>query len=72
MYFLDNYHYFDRDGYYGYRDEAERFEAFNRAVLNMCEHLDFIPDVVHCNDWQSGFVPLLIRELAADSPHGRT
>ncbi|HHY12091.1 MAG TPA: glycogen synthase GlgA [Firmicutes bacterium] len=62
VYFLDNYHYFDREGYYAYPDEAERFSFFNTAVLNMCERLNFIPDVIHCNDWQSGFVPLLIRE----------
>ena len=46
VYFLDNYHYFDREGYYGYPDEAERFSFFNLAVLSMCEHLNFIPDVV--------------------------
>lgn len=68
VYFLDNYHYFDREGYYGYPDEAERFSFFNRAVLTMCEHLNFIPDVVHCNDWQSGFVPLLIRERVPGNP----
>ncbi|MGB4460218.1 MAG: glycogen synthase GlgA [Bacillota bacterium] len=68
VYFLDNYHYFDREGYYGYPDEAERFSFFNRAVLKMCEYLNFIPDVVHCNDWQSGFVPLLMRERAHTNP----
>ncbi len=61
VYFIDNYHYFDRERYYVFPDEAERFAFFDRACLQMCEALDFIPDVVHCNDWQSGFVPLLVR-----------
>lgn len=68
VYFLDNYHYFDRDRYYGYPDEGERFSFFNIACLKMCEVLDFIPDVVHCNDWQSGFIPLLMKLRAQRNP----
>jgi len=67
VYFLDNYHYFDRDRYYAFSDEAERFSFFDLACLKMCEALDFIPDVIHCNDWQSGFIPLLIKLRAASN-----
>lgn len=60
VYFVDNYHYFDRDRLYGYEDDAERFAFFNLSILPLCEELGFRPDVVHLNDWQSGFIPLLI------------
>ncbi len=35
---------------------------FSRAVMQVMESLDWIPDVVHCNDWHTGFLPVLIRE----------
>lgn len=68
VYFLDNYQYFDRDSYYMYWDEAERFAFFDLAVLSMCEALGFIPDVIHANDWQCGFIPLLMKERALHNP----
>ena len=46
-YFIDNEEYFARDGLYGYRDEAQRFAFFARAVLEMTKALDFKPDVIH-------------------------
>lgn len=64
VYYLDNYHYFDRERYYMFPDEAERFGFFDKACLQACEALGFRPDVVHCNDWQSGLIPLLMRERA--------
>ncbi|MEX0973974.1 MAG: glycogen synthase GlgA [Bacillota bacterium] len=71
VYFLDNYHYFDREHYYMYPDEGERFSFFDLSVIRMCEFLGFIPDVVHCNDWQSGMVPLLSRLRAKENPAWR-
>lgn len=68
VYFLDNYHYFDRDRYYGFYDEGERFAFFDLACLKMCEALGFIPDIIHCNDWQTGFIPALVKERARVSP----
>ncbi len=68
VYFLDNYHYFDRDRYYMFPDEAERFAFFDLAVIRLCESLGFMPDVIHCNDWQSGFIPLLTREREKENP----
>jgi len=35
---------------------------FSRAIMLAMEELDWIPDVVHCNDWHTGFLPVLIRE----------
>lgn len=60
-YFLDNEYYFGRDGYYGYGDEAERFTFFCRALIEVLPVIDFKPDIIHCNDWQTGIVSLLLR-----------
>lgn len=61
VYFLDNYQYFDRERLYAFHDEGERFTFFQLAALRAAERLGFVPDVVHCNDWQTGFIPLLVR-----------
>ena len=57
-YFLDNQYYFKRDGIYGHYDDAERFAFFARAVLEIIPHIDWKPDIIHCNDWQSALTPL--------------
>jgi len=57
-YLLDNQYYFKRQGMYGHYDDAERFAFFSRAVLEMLPCLDFKPDIIHANDWQSALVPL--------------
>ena len=56
-YFLDNQYYFQRQGLYGHYDDAERFAFFSRAVLEMLPFIDFKPDIIHCNDWQTALVP---------------
>jgi starch synthase len=60
-YALDNEKYFSRDGLYGFYDDAERFAFFDRAVLDMLRQLDWQPDVIHCNDWQTGMIPVLLK-----------
>ncbi|MDR3331269.1 MAG: glycogen synthase [Synergistaceae bacterium] len=60
FYFLDNEYYFKRDGVYGFYDDGERFAFFSRAVLEMLSHSDFAPDVIHCNDWQTGLAPVYL------------
>jgi len=60
-YVLDNEKYFNRDGLYGFYDDAERFAFFDRAVLDMVRQLDWQPDVIHCNDWQTGMIPVLLK-----------
>jgi len=62
VYFIDSYRYFDRDGIYGHFDDAERFVFFCKAVLNMLPNIDFKPDVIHCNDWHTGPICLLLKE----------
>lgn len=65
--------YFDRPELYAennqaYSDNGERFAFFSAAVLDMCEKLDFQPDIVHCNDWHTGLVPFLLRTRYASEP----
>lgn len=57
-YLLDNEYYFKRNGVYGHYDDAERFTFFSRAILEMIKHLDFMPDILNCNDWQTALVPV--------------
>ncbi len=58
-YFIDNEYYFNRDGLYGYDDDAERFAFFDRAVLCFLKEIDWKPDIINCNDWQTGMIPVL-------------
>lgn len=54
---LDNEYYFRRNSQYGEFDDAERFAFFSRAVLEIIPHIDFKPDIIHCNDWQTALTP---------------
>ncbi len=56
-YFIDNQYYFNREGLYGYYDDAERYAFFSRAVLEVIQHIGFVPDIIHCNDWQTALIP---------------
>jgi starch synthase len=60
-YFVDNQEYFNREGFYGYDDDAERFSFFSRAVLNLLPAMDFWPDVIHTNDWHAGLVNVFLK-----------
>lgn len=62
-YFLKSDTYFSRPELYGYQDDYERFGFFCKAVLEMLRHIDFIPDIIHCNDWQTGPLCLLLKEM---------
>ncbi len=59
-YLLDNQYYFKRPNLYGYYDDAERYAFFSRAVLEILPYVDFKPDIIHCNDWQTGMVPVYL------------
>ncbi len=60
-YFLDNEYYFNRDIIYGHFDDAERFAFFSRAILEMISKIDFKPEILHSNDWQTALVPVFYR-----------
>jgi starch synthase len=65
FYFIDYPPFFERDALYGlpggdYPDNAERFALFCRAVLEATK-LVGVPDVLHCHDWQTALIPVLLR-----------
>jgi starch synthase len=61
FYFADNEYYFKRSGFYGYDDDAERFGLFCRGVIEALPYLEFQPDVIHCHDWQTAMIPVLLK-----------
>lgn len=67
-YLLDNEYYFKRDMLYGHYDDAERFAFFSRAVLEILPYIDFKPDIIHCNDWQTAMVPVYLNEFYKANP----
>lgn len=67
-YLIDNQYYFKRDTIYGHYDDAERFAFFSRAVLEIIPYIDFKPDIIHCNDWQTALTPVYYSAIYANSP----
>ena len=59
-YFIDNQDYFFRGNLYGEWDDGERFGFFSMAIIEMMEKIDFIPDILHVNDWHTAMVPVLL------------
>jgi starch synthase len=64
-YFIHNEELFDRDGLYGsveyeYPDNFERFLFFQKAIVKLIDEWNLQPDVVHCNDWQTALLPMLL------------
>jgi starch synthase len=71
-FFVDDPAYFDREQLYGdktgdYPDNAERFAEFSRAAIEFTKRV-WLPDVIHCHDWQSALVPVLLRTQHATDP----
>lgn len=68
-YFIDNEYYFKRAHLYGEYDEAERYTFFSRAVLESLVHLpEFKPDIIHCHDWHTALIPLMLKEFYDKEP----
>ncbi len=59
-YFIDNESHFYRDYYYGYFDDGERFSFFSKAVLDVICQDEFVPDVIHLNDWHTAPIAMLL------------
>ena len=68
VYFLDNDYYFAaRTGaIYGALDDGERFAYFSKACLDALDAVDYIPDVIQCNDWQTALVPTYLNAMYRD------
>jgi starch synthase len=70
VYFVDNHHLFGRSGLYvhpetkkDYADNDERFIFFARSVFEVLKGMGWAPDIIHCNDWQTGLVPAYLKTL---------
>lgn len=69
VYFIDNEYYFKRSGCYGFYDDGERFAYFCRSVMESVKYMDnFCPDVIHCNDWHTGMIPLYLKDFYNEQP----
>ncbi len=55
--------FFNRGTFYGHRDDTERFAFFCRAALEFMLKTNKHPEIIHCHDWQTGLVPVLLFEL---------
>ncbi len=62
-YMIGNDFYFGRGGYYGYGDDNERFAFFSKAAIEFLDYIDFVPDVIHCNDWQTGPMCVYVKDV---------
>ena len=66
-YFIDNEFYFAGPKPYGYiHEDIEKFAFFSKAALSAMPLLNFKPDIVHCHDWQTGLVPVYMKERFHD------
>ena len=73
LYLVDHAEYFRREALYGedgsdYADNCERFTFFCRSVLESVRLLDLKPDLIHCNDWQTGLIPALLKCEYCENP----
>lgn len=63
FYFIDNEFYFNGERPYGeIHEDIEKFAFFDRAVLSCLPVIGFRPDIIHCNDWQTGLIPVFLHD----------
>ena len=67
VYFIDNEQYFARDKAYGSADDGERFAFFDRAILESLVKLGQKPDIIHCNDWQTALIPVMLHAFYGET-----
>jgi len=63
FYFIDNQEYFNREKYYGYFDDGERFSYFCKACMDVIPLLAMKPDILHCSEWQTALIPVYLRTI---------
>ncbi len=68
-YLIDNEYYFGGAKPYGndYQD-IEKFAFFSKAVLSILPTIEFHPDIIHCNDWQTGLIPVYLHAFFTQNP----
>lgn len=70
-YFVDNEYYFKRQALYGHYDDGERFGFFSRAIISLLPAMEFMPEIIHCNDWQTALVPIYLKDECVRWPEVR-
>lgn len=69
FYLVDNEYYFAGPRPYGQiYEDIEKFAFFSKAALTALEKINFRPDIVHCHDWQTGVIPVLLKETFRSNP----
>ena len=67
FYFIDNEYYFNGFKPYGYiHEDIEKFAFFSKASLSALPLINFRPDIIHCHDWQTGLIPVYMKERFHD------
>ncbi len=73
--FLEFNDYFGRCGIYGpadngdsFGDNGHRFAFFCRAALDLCHHLEWYPQIIHCHDWTTGLIPAMLKLNESKGP----
>ncbi len=71
--FIEKKRFFDRDGLYqqkgiDYPDNLDRFSYYCLQTLNLIKKIDFKPDIIHCNDWQTGLIPIYLKKTFKNDP----
>lgn len=70
--FIDNQEFFTSGNpYTNLVDDIPKYCFFSKAALAALNYMDWIPDIVHCHDWQAALVPVYLRTLFRDTPVGR-
>ena len=71
VYLVDNESYFGDKIYRGGQPEGEQYAFFARAVAEAIPRLDFKPEVLHCNDWHTAMLPMLLKTQYSTAPQGQ-
>jgi starch synthase len=71
--FVEHNHYFGREGLYGeagaeYHDNLERFAHFCHESFQLLKGIKFSPDIIHCHDWHTALIPILLKTNYHDDP----
>ena len=71
VWFVDNEELFYRDRLYGYDDDKFRFAWFSKVVIEVLDKLDFVPEILHCNDWETALSVIYLKDDQARRPDYR-
>lgn len=67
-YFIDNEFYFCGNTAYGnIYEDIEKFAYFSKAALSILPQIDFKPDIIHCHDWQTGLIPVYLKDIFSNN-----